>query len=79
MSPGRRGAVAAVVAVHCAALAFGTVAHVSDLVTGGLRPHAAFAPWWLDAYWTSLAVLDPLALVLLLWGRRLGVDLLCAV
>ncbi|KAF0649809.1 MULTISPECIES: hypothetical protein [Streptomyces] len=69
MSPGRRGAVAAVVAVHCAALAFGTVAHVSDLVTGGLRPHAAFAPWWLDAYWTSLAVLDPLALVLLLWGR----------
>ncbi|GAA4894011.1 hypothetical protein ACFPM3_07475 [Streptomyces coeruleoprunus] len=74
-----RAARAVVVAVYCAGLAVGTVTHVSDVVLHGPLPHAAFAPWWVDLYWTSLAVLDPLALVLLVRGRRAGVDLLCAV
>ncbi|WP_405861340.1 hypothetical protein OG361_38925 [Streptomyces sp. NBC_00090] len=56
----------------------GTVAHVSDLIRHSLRPYA-WAPGWLNLYWTSLAFLDPLAAVLLLRGRRTGIDLACAI
>jgi hypothetical protein len=73
-----------VVAVYAAALLIGTYTHLTDLFTHGLRPHAEFAPRWLDLYWTSLAVLDPLALFLVVRaavrGRGTGgVWLVCGV
>lgn len=74
----------AVVTVCAVALLIGTYTHLTDLFTHGLRPHADFAPRWLDLYWTSLAVLDPLALFLLVRaavrGRGTGgLWLLCGV
>jgi len=59
-------------------LAVGTVTHVADFVRGGLTPYPS-APRWLSLYWTSLAVFDTAAGVLLLAGRRLGVDLAMAI
>ncbi|WP_329155634.1 hypothetical protein OHA63_11930 [Streptomyces anulatus] len=56
----------------------GGVAHVADLVRHGLWPYA-WAPGWLNLYWSSLAVLDPLAAVFLLRGKRIGLDLACGV
>ncbi|MEV4877220.1 hypothetical protein [Streptomyces cyaneofuscatus] len=56
----------------------GCVAHLTDLVRHGLRPYA-WAPTWLNLYWTALTVLDPLAALLLLGGMRRGLDLVCAV
>lgn len=49
----------------------GGVAHVADLVRHGLWPDA-WAPGRLNLYWSSLAVLDPLAAVILLRGKRIG-------
>ncbi|MFI0976975.1 hypothetical protein ACH4SP_08105 [Streptomyces sp. NPDC021093] len=74
----------AVVTVYAGALLIGTVTHLADLFAHGLRPHPEFAPWWLDLYWTSLAVLDPLALFLVVRGAvrgrsAAGVWLVCAV
>ncbi|MET9956890.1 hypothetical protein ABZ135_35815 [Streptomyces sp. NPDC006339] len=74
-----RAAVRLVLAVWVAGLLVGTVAHLGDLVAEGPFAHREFAPAWLDLYWSSLAVVDPLAAVLLLRGRRVGVDLLLAV
>jgi hypothetical protein len=56
----------------------GAVSHISDLVRHGLQPYG-WAPSWLNMYWSSLAVFDPLATVLLLRGKRAGVDLACAI
>ena len=38
-----------------------------------------WAPAWLNLYWASLAVFDSLAGLLLIAGRRLGVDLACVI
>ncbi|MFC8705368.1 hypothetical protein ACFUIV_24750 [Streptomyces anulatus] len=39
----------------------------------------AWAPGRLNLYWSSLAVLDPLAAFFLLRGKRIGLDLACGV
>ncbi|MFE2236505.1 hypothetical protein ACFXA4_28625 [Streptomyces sp. NPDC059442] len=50
---------------------------------GPSRAHCAaaydWAPRWLNLYWSSLALLDPLAAVLLISGKRRGTDLVCAI
>ncbi|MGW0230921.1 hypothetical protein ACWDWO_21640 [Actinopolymorpha singaporensis] len=51
---------------------------MSDLVRYGLHPYA-WAPDWLNVCWTSLAILDPLAAILLVAGRRGGLDLACLI
>ncbi|MFJ9684999.1 hypothetical protein ACIRRX_04840 [Streptomyces bacillaris] len=56
----------------------GGVSHLADLVDRGPLPYD-WAPVWLNLYWTALAVLDPLAALLLLRGMRRGLDLTCAV
>ncbi len=55
-------------------LAYGTVVHVVQLVLSGGSPDPA-CPAWLSVYFVSLTVADPLAAVLLLGRRRLGVAL----
>ncbi|MFJ6613624.1 hypothetical protein ACIQPT_25475 [Streptomyces sp. NPDC091289] len=78
MSRTPRPVVAVVCVIAAVLILVGGVAHVADLVRHGLRPYA-WAPHLLNLYWSSLAVLDPLAAVLLLRGRRLGLDLACGV
>lgn len=56
----------------------GAASHLADLLRDGLHPYD-WAPDWLNLYWSSLAVLDSAAALLLLRGRRAGVDLMCAV
>lgn len=73
-----------VVGVYSGALLVGTASHLTDLFAHGLSAHAAFAPRWLDLYWAALAILDPLALFLVVrgaWRGRsaAGVRLVCAV
>ena len=57
---------------------YGTVVHVVQLVVGGGDPYPN-VPRWLAVYFVSLTVLDPLAAVLLLLRRRVGLLLGCAV
>ncbi|MFE7427160.1 MULTISPECIES: hypothetical protein [unclassified Streptomyces] len=73
-----RWAVALVCAYAAVLLCVGSVAHVTDLLRHGLRPYT-WAPLWLNLYWSSLALFDTLAALLLLRGRRLGVDLACLI
>ncbi|MDK0520719.1 hypothetical protein [Streptomyces sp. ML-6] len=59
-------------------LLVGASSHTVDLFSHGLRPYE-WAPGWLNLYWSSLALFDTLAAVLLILGRRRGVDLACAI
>ncbi|MFE6782064.1 hypothetical protein ACFVFF_07365 [Streptomyces sp. NPDC057680] len=67
------------VCVIAAVLLFvGASAHVTDLLSHGLRPYD-WAPGWLNLYWSSLALFDTLAAVFLIRGERRGIDLACAI
>jgi hypothetical protein len=48
--------------------------HAIQVWQGGWLPYR-FAPLPLNAYWTALTFLDPLAAVLLLWRPRIGLIL----
>ncbi|GGU89859.1 hypothetical protein GCM10010211_65500 [Streptomyces albospinus] len=66
-------------AVYVVVLVFvGAASHVADLVRSGLHPYA-WAPEWLNLYWSSLAAFDSLAALLLVSGRRAGMDLTCVI
>jgi hypothetical protein len=59
-------------------LAAGGSTHVVDIIRGGLLPYN-FVPFPINLFWTSLAVLD-FSAVLLLWKRRnFGVLLMIAI
>ncbi|UDM63518.1 hypothetical protein KIJ96_21405 (plasmid) [Pseudoalteromonas piscicida] len=55
-------------------LALGGVTHIFDNVYFGLLPYK-FAPNWVNLYWTSLGIIDFLAIYILLKNRNLGVIL----
>jgi hypothetical protein len=63
-------AVAALVVV----MGYGCVVHLVQLATGGWPPYP-WAPVWLATYFSSLTVLDPVAAVLLLSRRAIGLYL----
>ncbi|OKJ64339.1 hypothetical protein AMK29_18775 [Streptomyces sp. CB02261] len=71
-------AVIVVCAIAAGLLLVGAVAHVTDLLRHGLLAHD-WAPRWLNLYWASLAFFDLLAAVLLINGKRRGMDLVCAI
>lgn len=73
-----RWVVGSVVVVALALLAVGTVSHVGEFIRDGWTPYP-WAPRWLNVYWTSLALFDTAAAVLMLAGRRLGIDLAMAI
>jgi len=73
-----RWAVVLVCAYAVVLLCVGSVAHVTDLLRHGLHPYD-WVPDWLNLYWSSLAFFDTLAALLLLRGRRTGVDLACLI
>ncbi|MFI8916075.1 hypothetical protein ACIGW4_31260 [Streptomyces sp. NPDC053513] len=67
------------VCVIAAVLLFvGASAHVTDLLSHGLRPYD-WAPGRLNLHWSSPALFDALAAAFLIRGKRLGIDLACAV
>ena len=61
-----------ILAVYVVAFTVGAVTHVADIVRWGILPrnqyHVAF-----NMFWTSLALFDPLAIVLLLRRQRSGI------
>ena len=73
-----RWVVLTTVAIAVVFLGVGTVTHVTDFLSGGLMSHP-WAPRWLNLYWTSLAIADTTAGVLLLAGRRRGIELAMAI
>jgi len=60
---------AAALAVYLAAFAVASFFHASDIVSWGLFPYD-HAPRWINVFWTSLTLLDPLVIALLVAGRR---------
>jgi hypothetical protein len=70
--------VTVVCAIAAGLLLVGAVAHATDLLRHGLQGYDR-APRWLNLYWSSLALLDPLAAALLISGKRRGTDLTCAI
>jgi hypothetical protein len=58
----------AVWSIWIAAFALGTYTHLWWVLYAGSIPHPD-APIWANLYWTSLMVLDPLAILLIVAGR----------
>ncbi|WP_234334992.1 hypothetical protein [Streptomyces sp. NRRL S-118] len=73
-----RRAVMSACVIAAVLLFVGASAHVTDLLSHGLHPYD-WAPGWLNLYWSSLALFDTLAAVLLIRGKRRGIDLACAI
>lgn len=73
-----RWTVALTLAIAAVLLFVGAVSHIIDLLRHGLHPYD-WAPRWLNLYWSSLALFDPLAAALLIGGKRRGVDLACGI
>ena len=67
-----------VVGVLVAGFAIGTVTHTLHLINVGWVVFDA-APTWMNVYWTALTRLDPLAAVLLLYRRPVGLALGAAI
>lgn len=55
--------------IYIACFAIGTVTHARDFWVLGLRPYEG-APILLEAFWSSLVVLDAAAAALLVFGKR---------
>ena len=67
-----------VICVLVAGFATGTTTHTLQLAFRGWVVFVA-APGWMNAYWTALTFLDPLAAVLLIQSRRAGLALALAI
>lgn len=61
-------------AVYIAAFGVATFNHAQVLIVGGWLPYRGVS-LWINAYWTSLTVLDALAIVLLVFRPRWGLGL----
>ena len=63
-----------ILAVYMIAFAAATWNHAADIMTAGLFPYDKFwdVPCWMNVYWTSLTILDPLAIMVLLFYLRPG-------
>jgi hypothetical protein len=60
-----------VLGVYVAAFSVGTISHVLDIFRWGIRPHNQYH-WTFNLFWTSLALFDPVAIVLVLRRQRAG-------
>lgn len=68
-----------VLAVYFVGFLEGACAHFLDLARGGIHVYASFGPLPLQAFFVSLAVLDPLVVALVGLARTEGVRLACGV
>lgn len=64
----------AVVLAYVMAFGVATICHLFDIARGGWLPYTRYA-LGLNVFWTSLTVLDPMAIVLLWKRRRAGLCL----
>lgn len=64
-----------VVFLLCLFMTVGGVVHLYDNIANGFLPYD-FAPGWLNIYWSSLGLLDLLAVYLLVKHRRSGLVLM---
>jgi hypothetical protein len=62
-----------VLAVYLIGFAQGTGAHVRDLARGGIHAYSALPQAWIQVFFVSLVVLDPLVVVLVALVRRAGI------
>ena len=74
----RDGASRFALAVLVTGFAIGTYTHTATLIDGGWLPYRS-APLWMNAYWTALTFLDPLAAALLVVRCRAGLTLALAI
>ena len=51
----------------------GTGAHVLDLLRGGIHAYSSLPQAWIQVFFVSLVVLDPLVVVLVAFVRREGI------
>jgi hypothetical protein len=61
-------------AVYSVCFLYGTLVHAIDIARGGWLPYR-YAPFGANVFWSLLAILDPSAVVLLIYRRRLGLAL----
>jgi hypothetical protein len=59
--------------VYLIGFAQGTAAHIRDLVRGGIHAYSFLPQAWIQVFFVSLVVLDPLVLALVVFVRREGV------
>ncbi|MGW1055559.1 hypothetical protein ACWD4N_26600 [Streptomyces sp. NPDC002586] len=62
-------------AVYFVGFLEGACAHFLDLARGGIHVYASFGPFLLQVFFVSLAVLDPLVVVLVVRARPEGIRL----
>ena len=62
------------VAIYVVCFLCATVNHLNDVRSQGFLPYK-FAPIYLNFFWTSLTIIDPLAAILLLTKVRIGLYL----
>ncbi|MBM9548916.1 hypothetical protein JWG40_17955 [Leptospira sp. 201903074] len=62
------------IAVYVIGFGIGTISHTMDMVKLGFLGYT-FAPFVLNVFWTSLLILDPLVIVLLLVHFRYAITL----
>lgn len=67
-----------VVCVLVAGFTIGTITHTLHLINVGWIVFDD-APVWMNVYWTALTALDPLAAMLLIWRRPVGLALGAAI
>jgi hypothetical protein len=68
-----------VLAVYLIGFGQGTGAHIGDLVRGGIHAYSLFPQAWIQVFFVSLVVLDPLVVVLAGLVRREGIWLAAGV
>ena len=67
-----------VISVLCICLTSGGLTHLYDIYINGFLPYK-FVPFWLNAYWTSLGLLDFIAAYLLIRKLKIGIFLMLAI
>ena len=67
-----------VLAVYLIGFAQGTGADIRDLMRGGIHAYSSFPQAWIQVFFVSLVVLDPLVVVLAAFVRREGIWLAAA-
>ena len=68
-----------VLAVYLIGFAQGTGAHIRDLTRGGIHAYSSLPQTWIQVFFVSLVVLDPLVVVLVAFVRREGIWLAAGV
>ncbi|HUV08793.1 MAG TPA: hypothetical protein VMX75_13750 [Spirochaetia bacterium] len=63
-----------ILAVYCLGFLVGTVTHITDMAQNGFLGYRS-CPLLINLFWTSLAILDPLAVALILLSPLTGIVL----